>query len=168
MLICGKGNALTRSMIFLKFWNIRKVKKNLIFSKIWNFKEIMGAKNWIESMKSTLRVLRAENWLTVYRTIAIIRKQSLSSPDWGPQKMMNQWNKFSSFQGLARWSMRRSKENLVERMLKIHINALKCRKRNVTTRLMISQSFCKVRKNENFQEKIETYDNFKCFKRERW
>ena len=68
-----KGNATNRSMIFLKFWRFQKVEnsKKIWFLKIWNFKEIMGTQeNEWDEWRGTLRVLRAETWLTVYRTIA--------------------------------------------------------------------------------------------------
>ena len=77
-------------MIFQAFGKFQKnenFRENLEKMEILNFigekdKKYMG---W----RHTLRVLRAETWLTVYRTIAI-RKQWLSRTDLGPLKMINQ------------------------------------------------------------------------------
>ena len=71
---CIRDHAGARSMLFF-FWEI---------SKNEYFQEIL---KMIFLWRGTLRVLRAETWLTVYRTIAI-RKQWLSPPDLGPHKMV--------------------------------------------------------------------------------
>ena len=47
--------------------------------------------------------------------------------------------------------MKKCKENLVERMLKINMDVIKYRKRNDTTRLMIYQNFGQFRKYGNFR-----------------
>ena len=41
---------------------------------------------------------------------------------------------------------------------------IKYGKRNATTRLMIYQNFWKLRKNENFRENFEKYENFNFLK----
>ena len=92
MIKCKKDNTRARLMGFQisgKIDKIENYKKNLDFLKISNFKEPIG--KWDEKCdgwRGTLRVLRAETWLTVYRTIAL-RKQWLSRADLGPHKMMN-------------------------------------------------------------------------------
>ena len=116
---CEKHNPTTRSLIFLnfrKFWkndNFEKNSKKMNKSWFWkrDGQNIMG---W----RGTLRVLRAETWLTVYRTIAI-RKQWLSRADLGPHKMINQCNIFWSYQGFARWWIWTCQGFFVQNILKI-------------------------------------------------
>ena len=45
--------------------------KSSFFMKIWKFQEIGGNLENEEEGRSTLRVYRAETWLTVYRTLAM-------------------------------------------------------------------------------------------------
>ena len=140
---------------FEKMRIFEKISQNI---EILNFiqeedKEYMG---W----RGTLRVLRAETWLTVYRTIAI-RKQWLSRADLGPHKMMNQCKILSSYQCFEVSPWEKCTENLVERIMKININWPIHRKRNEMKKTIGAQSFWKIRKNVNFQEKMEKYENFK-------
>ena len=107
---CRKRNATTRFMIFQISGNFekmrifKKISKNM---KFWIFeKKDKKCVGW----RGTLRVLRAETWLTVYRTIAI-RKQWLSRADLGPHKMINQCKILSSYQCFASMTLRKVHRN---------------------------------------------------------
>ena len=139
------------------FW--KKSRKHKIDWLPWKLKNENNIMGW----RGTLRVLRAETWLTVYRTIAI-REQCLSRADLGPHKMMNQCRILSSYQGFARWHSRKPTENLVERILKINRDMIKCKKENARARLMGFQISGKFWKIENFKKNLDFFWKFQIFK----
>ena len=143
----------------MKFFD--KISKNI---EILNFIEEKD-KNYM-GWRGTLRVLRAETWLTVYRTIAI-RKQWLSRADLGPHKMINQCKILSSQPCFALSSRRKVLGFLVQNILKIQINVFKCRRDNATAGSMIFQALGKFHKNDNFRENPEKLAIFKFCRRER-
>ena len=66
-------NATTKPLIFQQIRKFRKndkFRENLDFFKI-DFQELFGFLLFRCEWRGTLRVVRAETWLTVYRTIAI-------------------------------------------------------------------------------------------------
>ena len=82
--------------------------------------------------RGTLRVLRAETWLTVYCTIA-----------WWYTTI-----KWSSYQGFGGWHEEKCTENVVERMLEmeIKIELIKRENANAATRSIIYQNLKNLRK----------------------
>ena len=86
-IIPENGTATSRPIGFQIFEILRKTKNLKIFFEKIHFYFVLLYFFWNVFFEGTLRVLRAETWLTVYRTIAI-RKQWLSQPDQGPRKMV--------------------------------------------------------------------------------
>ena len=111
----------------------------------------------------TLRVLRAETLLTVYRTIAI-QKQWLSRPDLGPHKMMNQRKILLSYQCFVRWPTRKRLEKVVQNISNILINVSNCRRDNASVRSIGSLVIGRFRKNENFRENIDMFFQILIFR----
>ena len=76
-------NATTRRMISQQ---IRKFRKFENFREKYRFSRILFTKNdWKVynagvGWRGTLRVLRAETWLTVYRALAILNRIKLAGP----------------------------------------------------------------------------------------
>ena len=79
--------------------------------------------------------------------------------------MVQRWKILSSYQCFGGSPWEKCTENLVERILKIDMNVLKCEKHNATARPMIFQALTKFRKDENFRENFEKYRNFEFHRR---
>ena len=109
--------------------NFRNFEKMRIFKKISKIFEILEFSRKEDKSgvgwRGTLRVLRAETWLTVYRTIAIIRKQWLSRTDLGPHKMINQCKILSSYQCFSGWHGEKCRGFVVKRILKINMDVVR-------------------------------------------
>ena len=119
-----KNKCSMRSQISGNFEKMRIFKK---IPRIFEFFEFFWEErqdNW--GWRGTQRVLRAETWLTVHRTIAM-RKQWLSPADSGPHKMINQCNIFSSYQGFVRWHVEKCLGFVVKRILKINMDVVRGR-----------------------------------------
>ena len=78
---CKNENATTRPMISQNFKTFQKMRiSEKISKKYRNFEFIKEEDQKFTGWRGTLRVLRAETWLTVYRTIAILNRIELAQP----------------------------------------------------------------------------------------
>ena len=100
----------------------------------------------------TLRVLRAETWLTVYLPHDCHNTETIAKPArLGPAKNDTTLVEISRVDKVLLDDLQENTENLVERISNINMDVIKHRKRNTLSMSMIFQNFGKFR--ENFEEK---------------
>ena len=99
--------------------------------------------------------------------LVAIRKQWLSRADLGPHKMMNQRENLASYRCFARWHDKKCLGFVVERMLKININVIICKKANASAGSMRSQISRNFEKMRIFNKISRFFSNFLNFSKKK-
>ena len=120
----------------------------------------------------TLRVLRAETWLTVYRTIARTRRAGVFPMESntktiakrarvGPRTQMHVTTKILFWTRIWSISVRRSDMIILDNVLKIRMELMKLGNDNAGKKFYLMQTFSKVRNLVEISKNSENLENLK-------